>query len=101
LFQLEGSNVRHRLWPPALIGILEAAMYPSALLIGKSEFIGIWLALKVAGQWGWWTVEDEDEERVHQGRRRYYQSLIGNGLSVICGAATYLAMLLLAVQPIA
>ena len=99
LFELKGSNLRQRLWPPALIGILEAVMYPTALLIGKPEFIGLWLALKVAGQWGWWTVEDSNEENVHRGRRRYYQSLIGNALSVLCGATTYLGILLLATKP--
>lgn len=98
LFVLDGSNLRQRMWPPALIGFLEAIMYPTAFLIGHPEFIGLWMALKVAGQWGWWTVTNEDEEKVHQGRRRYYQSLIGNALSVLCGATTYLGILLLAVE---
>ncbi len=112
------QNPQH-LWPPALIGVAEAIMYPTAFLVGKPEFAGLWIAFKVAGQWGWWTVERAPEgilhtgkldeshegknaptavglEESHEGRRRYYQSLLGNALSLWCGGATYLAILLLA-----
>jgi hypothetical protein len=71
-------------------------MYPTAFLLAKPPFIGIWLALKVAGQWSWWSVSHKDDEKVHEGRRRYYQSLIGNAMSVMVGLLTYAAVLIFA-----
>jgi hypothetical protein len=64
------------LWPPLLVGSCEAILYPTALLIGKAEFIGVWLALKVAGHWSLWTGD-------YKGRNRFNMFLIGNALSII------------------
>ena len=42
------------LWPPLLVGSCEAVLYPTAILLNQAEFIGVWLAVKVAGHWGMW-----------------------------------------------
>jgi hypothetical protein len=47
--------------------------------MGKPEFIGIWLALKVAGQWKRWS---GDESGIH-GRGVFNVFLIGSAFSVI------------------
>lgn len=63
------------LWPPLLVGSCEAVLYPTAVLLGKAEFISVWLALKVAGQWSFWTGD-------YKGRNRFNMFLIGNALSI-------------------
>jgi hypothetical protein len=70
-------------------------MYPLAVMTDRSDFIGLWLLLKVAGQWPRWgfptgntpSVEDLDE-----GRRRYARFLIGNALTVMASFTTYVAV---------
>jgi hypothetical protein len=42
-----------------ITGCLERTLYIKSLLLGKPEFIGVWLALKVAGQWDLWKGETE------------------------------------------
>jgi hypothetical protein len=99
LFVLASPTFRRRnLWPPALLGLLESVLYPTAFLIGRTDFIGLWLLLKVAGQWPRWTRETstaEDGDAVDEGRRRYYQFLIGNALSVGLAAVSYAVMKML------
>jgi len=44
----------HRADLPFVVGVLERLLYVAAWLLGHAEFIGFWLALKVAGGWiGW------------------------------------------------
>ncbi len=86
------TSGRRNLWPPALLGVLESILYPTAFIIGHTDFIGLWLLLKVAGQWPRWTREikaTDDVDAPDEGRRRYYQFLIGNALNVILAAASY------------
>jgi len=72
----------HRPW----WGVCESIMYLTAFLVGKPEFIGIWLALKVAGQWVRWKGEAprrffarrHNAEEANEGRRRFNAFLIGN-----------------------
>lgn len=64
------------LWPSLFVGFCEAVLYPSAFLMGKPEFIGVWLAVKVAGQWNFWS-----EDFI--GRKRFQMFLIGSALSLI------------------
>jgi hypothetical protein len=85
-------------WGPILVGIIESILYPLSIIIRKSEFIGFWLALKVAGNWiGWGTdryysIETSSEETIkengmpessRQGRRVFNKFLFGSGLRVI------------------
>jgi hypothetical protein len=75
-------------------------MYPMAFFFGKPEFIGVWLAVKVAGQWVRWkgdvgqpqASDSFDLERLNEGRRRFNGFLVGNSLSIISGAVTWGAL---------
>jgi hypothetical protein len=68
------AKVRPAFYLPQLIGLLERALYVASLQLGEPEFIGVWLALKVAGQWKRWEEAD--------GRIFYNIFLIGSGLSI-------------------
>jgi hypothetical protein len=82
---------RTNLWPPAILGMCESFMYPVALVSGHADFIGLWLLLKVAGQWPRWglTAEWTQPAVLDEGRRRFTLFLIGNALMVMAGATTY------------
>lgn len=71
---------------PRLIGMIERVLYVTALLNQHAEFIGFWLALKVAGQWKRWTA---DYNGAVDGRVYFNVFLIGNGLSVAYAFAGY------------
>jgi hypothetical protein len=64
-----------------LIGALEQVLYISAILFGRSEFIGVWLILKVAGEW---RPGAREGQPVAVGQAREYTIfLFGNGLAVV------------------
>jgi len=78
--------VPRRFYPPAVhklewatfgLGLIERALYVTVLLIGGPAlaFIGVWLALKVAGQWDYW--------KSPKTGKLYNLFLIGNGLSLV------------------
>lgn len=88
--------VRGSVITAAIIGLVERAMYVTFILTDSFQFIGIWIALKVAGQWGnTWTrtanlKESESEIKsellqkyIIYGEDIYNIYLIGNGLSAI------------------
>src|SRR5918992_3144402 len=77
------DHFRPDVWQPRVTGIVERVLYVATLQIGKGEFIGFWLALKVAGQWTRWSKEPQPGENFPQGRSIYQNFLIGNGLSVL------------------
>jgi hypothetical protein len=66
-------------WHPRLVGIIERLLYVIALEVDCCEFLGFWLAIKVAGQWSRWT---EGHEGV-SGREFFNTFLIGNGVSIL------------------
>jgi hypothetical protein len=70
----------------AYIGSVEQFMYTASVLLGRPEFIGVWLALKAVGEWR----TRRDEVDVIGVPREYTIFLIGNALSVIAGVATAL-----------
>lgn len=78
----EGEREVETYFPPALVGFAEAILYPTALLLRQPEFIAIWLALKVAGQWKDWEIG-------YQGRARFNRFLVGNALTIMVGGLTY------------
>lgn len=99
LFGLEITDHLKNLWPPAIMGVCESIMYPMALFFGKLEFIGVWLAIKVAGQWSRWnpvpqggSASEENVERSNEGRRRYAAFLVGNALSIMAACITWAAL---------
>ena len=81
-------------WHAQAVGLIERALYTSSWVAAKPEFIGLWLAIKVAGQWKRWTEEQEDPTVLRWGKqeqetvpaRAYYNVfLIGNALSITYG----------------
>lgn len=56
------------------IGILERFLFTTAVLMGSSAFIPVWIAIKVAPQWDRW----KGSERV-----TYNVFLLGNMISII------------------
>lgn len=67
---------------PKILGYIERSLYVGSFQLGKPEFIGIWLALKVAGQWNRWSEDKKYGEHFVPGRHTYNIFLIGNGLSI-------------------
>lgn len=66
---------------PAIVAYLERALYTTAWLLGTPQFIAVWLALKVAGQWKRFT---RDESGLAS-RSFYNAFLVGNGLNISFG----------------
>ncbi len=79
-------------WPPVFVGLCEAVLYPTSFLFGKPEFIGVWLAIKAAGNWKLWQVDVE-------GRIRFQLFLIGNALSILIGFLSFGLMKALVLDP--
>ena len=85
----KSARFRPDAWQPRVLGVIERFLYTSSLLVGKAEFIGFWLAVKVAGQWKRWS-EDQESDGVHVSGRSIYQNfLIGNGLSILFSIVGY------------
>lgn len=70
---------------PAMVGVVERSLYTASWQLGKPEFIGIWLVLKVAGQWGGWSEDRKVGEKRVLGRAVYNVFLIGNAFSLAYG----------------
>jgi hypothetical protein len=63
-------------WQTITIGIIERSLYLTAILIGKPEFIAVWLTLKTVSQSKRWSEN-------HFGRAIYNNFLVGNSLSIL------------------
>jgi hypothetical protein len=63
-------------WQTITIGIIERSLYLTAILIGKPEFIAVWLTLKTVSQSKRWSEN-------HFGRAIYNNFLVGNSLSIM------------------
>jgi hypothetical protein len=50
--------------------------------MGASQFLGVWLAMKVAGQWIAWKQGINEPGRVLTGHSIFSIFLVGNGMSV-------------------
>lgn len=86
----EKKDKDHKLhrWYGGIIGILEGIMYITAFLLGRFEFIGIWLAFKVVGRWERSRIEfkyksDKGDLGKLQTHAIYSIFTIGNALSII------------------
>jgi hypothetical protein len=84
----EETDELHR-WRVQVIGWLERFLYTTSILIGSPEFIAVWLALKVAGQWDRWRLDIGSKAAIGTVRARatYSVYLVGNGLSILFGGA--------------
>jgi|CXWL01.1.fsa_nt_gi hypothetical protein len=59
----------------AVVGVLDRFLFTTAFLMGRAEFIAIWLAFKLAGEW--------NPGKTELDRALHFIYLIGNGISVI------------------
>lgn len=78
---------RPRHWQSKALGIVERTLYVVSLQIGQPEFIGVWLVLKVAGQWRRWTEQWELDlgggtKVTVVGREVFNVFLLGNAVSI-------------------
>jgi MFS family permease len=79
-------------WRAGVVGLVERTLYTTAFLMGIPEFIAVWLALKVAGQWERWKTDWSSEARSKElkakkdtSRVMYSGYLLGNALSIAFG----------------
>jgi hypothetical protein len=82
---LELITKRRAVWPATVVGLGESFVYPIAIVMGKPDFLGFWVALKLAAQWKYW---DDDKTKPIEGRTRFYVFLLGNLLSIISAVVT-------------
>ncbi|MCD6282938.1 hypothetical protein J7J84_04975 [bacterium] len=86
---IEDAHGQPDRWMPPVVGVIERTLYAVSYLLGHAEFIGLWLVLKVAGQWGRWNegIEVKVGERQEHlpGRSIYYVFLCGTAASLAHG----------------
>lgn len=84
--------LRDVIFLPAIVGMIERVLYVAAILAGAPEFIGVWLAIKVAGGWKGWSEtrqykwsDSSGQVCVGEvpGRQEYNLFLVGSGLSIL------------------
>ncbi len=80
--QAEGE--RFLPWRPRAVGLVERALYVASWQVGYPQFVAVWLALKVAGQWKARTVR-RGANSIPE-RTLYNQFLVGNALSISYGS---------------
>jgi hypothetical protein len=69
-------------WLPKIVGLVERALYVGSMKFGHPEFLGVWLALKVAANWSAWKKGIEVGNRDLSGSSIFSIFLIGNGVSI-------------------
>lgn len=72
---------------PAALGLLERTLYMAAWQLGAKEFLGLWLALKVAGGWKSWAEDLPCGTGRIPGRTTFTLFLLGAGTSLAFGVA--------------
>ena len=71
------------IWHRTAIGVIDSFMYTTSWIVGKPEFIAIWLAFKIAGRWNvMFKVKYPKEISWYPGKA-YNIFHIGNGLTII------------------
>jgi len=75
------EEIRPFLHTPKILGLLESILYTTAFLIGKYEFISVWLVIKVAGSFKREFKSNDQGEQYE--REKYNIFLIGNGLLIL------------------
>lgn len=81
-------------WRSGVVGVAERALYTTSWLLAVPQFIAIWLALKVAGQWDRWKSDwaskarQVDQKAARDTARAMYAGyLLGNALSIAFAVA--------------
>src|ERR1022692_2351131 len=68
-------------WLPKIVGLVERALYVGSISLGFPQFVGFWLALKVAWKWHAWKDGIKVGDRDVSPNCIFSIFLIGNGLS--------------------
>jgi len=76
-------QIRPRAWQGEALARLEGVLYVAFLQLGLGQLIGVWLVIKVAGQWKRWTDDGDEKTQRPDGRAVFNIFLIGNALSVL------------------
>jgi hypothetical protein len=76
-------KIRPHPWQGDVLARIEGVLYVAVLELGIPSLIGVWLALKVAGQWKRWMDDGDPETQRPDGRTVFNIFLIGNALSVL------------------
>lgn len=74
----------------SIIGSIESAMYTTSVLLGRPEFIGVWLLLKAVGEWRQNAGVTPGTAAIVGTSKEYTVFLIGNALNVSLGVFTAL-----------
>src|ERR1041385_5448320 len=79
----DGSQNRPQLRQGDTLARIEGVLYVALLQLGLGNLIGVWLGLKVAGQWKRWMDDGDEKTQRPDGRSVFNVFLIGNALSVL------------------
>jgi hypothetical protein len=74
---------RPQFWQGDALARIEGVLYVAFLQLGLGYLIGVWLILKVVGQWKRWTDDGDEKTQRPDGRSVFNIFLIGNALSVL------------------
>ena len=79
----QNPSFRPQLWQGDALARVEGVLYVALLQIGLGQLIGVWLALKVAGQWKRWMDDGDEKGERPDGRTVLHVFLIGNALTIL------------------
>ena len=79
---IEKKENQRFVYAPALVGLVERALYVAAAQLNSPEFIAVWLAIKVAGQWKTWEEGADTEDGPIRGQVFFNFFLVGTGFSI-------------------
>ena len=78
-----GPQNRPQLWQGDALARIEGVLYVALLQLDLGNLIGVWLVLKVAGQWKRGMDDGDEKTQRPDGRSVFNIFLIGNALSVL------------------
>ena len=76
-------------WLPKIVGWVERTLYVASINAGFPQFIGVWLAMKVAGEWYAWKDGIKEVGSDVSGGSIYDIFIIGNGVSLAYALVGY------------
>jgi len=76
-------QIRPHPWQGDTLARIEGVLYVAFLQLGLGQLIGVWLLLKVGGQWKRWMDDGDEKTQRPDGRAVFNIFLIGNALSVL------------------
>jgi hypothetical protein len=70
-------------WQGEALARIEGVLYVAFLQLGLGPLIGLWLVLKVAGQWKRWLDDGDEKTERPDGRAVFNVFMIGNALTIL------------------